>query len=660
MDTNDVRKEMQKRVDLLNEASRAYYKENRELMTNFEYDRLYDELEALEKAAGFSLASSPTHNVGYAVAEELPKERHPEKMLSLDKTKSVEELAAFLGDKEGLLSWKMDGLTIVLTFDGGRLVKAVTRGNGEIGEVVTANARTFVNVPVTIPFKGHLVVRGEAFITYSDFEEVNRRIPEASARYKNPRNLCSGSVRQLDSAVTADRKVHFNAFTLNSVQGEDAPVFTLRSQQMAWLAEQGFEVVYYKKVRAADIPAAVNWFAAAILTNDTPSDGLVITFDDIAYGRSLGVTAKFPRDSLAFKWQDETAETVLRRIEWSPSRTGLINPVAVFDPVELEGSTVSRASVHNLSVMKDLKLGIGDRISVYKANMIIPQIAEDITASGRIDVPQTCPACGGRVEVRRDVDTEELYCLNPACPAKRIKSFALFVSRQALDIEGLSESTLEKLIGRGFVRSYADLFRLDQHKEEIVTMEGLGEKSFANLQRSIDRARTTTCDRLLCGLGIPGIGTANARNISRFCGGRWDRICSLRTEELKEIEGVGEVLAESFTGWFADEQHRRQMEDLLPELTLTAPAETEEQILKGMTFVITGSLEHFANREQLKERLQALGARVSGSVSGRTDYLINNDIQAGSAKNKKAKAEGVPIISEEALLERFPAIKGEE
>lgn len=659
-DINEVKKKMQELVDFLNDASRAYYKENREVVTNFEFDRKYDELAALEEETGIILSGSPTQNVGYEVANDLPKERHPEKMLSLDKTKSIDELKDFLGDKEGLLSWKMDGLTVVLTFEDGRLSKAVTRGNGEIGEVITANARTFVNVPVSIPFKGRLVIRGEAFITYSDFEEVNRKLPEASARYKNPRNLCSGSVRQLDSSITAERKVHFNAFTLNNIEGEDAPDFKFRREQMEWLSDQGFETVYYKMVTKDTLDDAVAWFAEAILTSDMPSDGLVITFDDIAYGKSLGQTAKFPKDSLAFKWQDETAETTLEEIEWSPSRTGLINPIAVFDPVELEGTTVSRASVHNVSVMKDLGLGIGDRITVYKANMIIPQIADDLTKSGDIRLPDKCPACGGEVRLKNDAGTEELYCINKECPAKKIKSFALFVSRPALNIEGLSESTLEKLLARGYVKEYADLFRLERYRDEIVAMDGFGEKSFENLQKSIENARKTTCSRLLCGLGIPGIGPANARNISSYCGEDWEKIQSLETEELQQIEGVGDVLAESFAGWFKNEKNSRIIAELLPELEFSSAGTGEEQILSGMTFVITGTLEHFENRDQLKERLQTLGAKVAGSVSSKTSWLINNDVDSGSSKNKKAKKEGVPIISEDELLERFPEIKGGE
>ncbi len=656
----DVKREMQRRIDVLNEASRAYYKENREVMTNFEYDKLYDELEELEKTSGIVLVGSPTQNVGYEVASDLPKEKHPQKMLSLDKTKEVDELMAWLGDRSGMLSWKLDGLTVVLTFEGGKLSKAVTRGNGELGEVITANARTFVNVPMTIPFKGRLVIRGEAYITYSDFEEINRKIPEASARYKNPRNLCSGSVRQLNSAITAERKVHFNAFTLTEAEGEGAPEYSLHSQQLQWLAQQGFEVVYYKMVTAKDIPAAVEWFSKEIFTYNIPSDGLVITFDDIAYGKSLGTTAKFPKDALAFKWQDETALTHLRKIQWSPSRTGLINPIAVFDPVELEGTTVSRASVHNISVMKDLKLGIGDEISVYKANMIIPQIAEDLTASGYIPLPEACPACGGSVEVRKDAGTEELYCLNEHCPAKEIKSFALFVSRVGLNIEGLSEATLEKFVGQGFIGEFADIFQLERYKDQIIAMEGMGEKSFANLQASINKARTTTCQRLLCAIGITGIGPANARNISRFYGNSWKKIQALTKDELLSIEGVGDVLAAAFEGWFQDENHKKQMADLLEQLSFEEVSATQEDAaLSGMTFVITGSLQHFENRDRLKERLQTLGAAVAGSVSKKTSYLINNDIESTSSKNKKARQEGVAIISEKELLEKFPQIKEE-
>lgn len=645
----DKRKEIQEKVDLLNRAAKAYYQENREIMSNFEYDRLYDELARLEKETGIVLASSPTVNVGYEVQNDLPKERHPSPMLSLDKTKEPEELAGWLGAQKGVLSWKIDGLTVVLTYRDGELFKAVTRGNGEVGEVVTPNARVFKNIPLTIPFKGELILRGEACIRYSDFERINETIDDVDARYKNPRNLCSGSVRQLDNRVTARRDVRFYAFALVSAQGLEMET---RSRQFAWLSQQGFEVVEYKLVDQSNLRQEIEWFSERVEQNDVPSDGLVLIFDDIAYGASLGSTSKFPRDSIAFKWEDETRETVLKEIEWSASRTGLINPVAIFEPVELEGTTVSRASVHNVSILKELRLGIGDRIAVYKANMIIPQIAENLTKSGNLDIPNICPVCGERAEIKRDNDVEVLYCTNPDCLAKQIKSLTHFVSRNAMDIEGLSEATLEKLVARGYIKELADLFRLKRFRNEITTMEGFGQKSFENLMKALDKARKTTPARLLYSLGIPGIGAANAKVIARAYKNDWNRMRAAEEEDLVEIDGIGEVMAAAFAAFFREEKNRVIVEDLLSELELDESfEETGQRRLEGKTFVITGSLSHYENRDALKAVIEAEGGKAAGSVSKKTDYLINNDPQSGSSKNKKAKELEIPIITEEAFLE---------
>jgi len=649
----------------LREASRAYYQEDTEIMSNLEYDRLYDELLALEKETGIVMADSPTVTVGYEAQDSLPKERHESPMLSLDKTKSPEDLSAFAGTHEILLSWKLDGLTVVLTYRDGTLVKAVTRGNGEIGEVVTNNARVFQNIPLRISYRGELVIRGEAIITYPEFERINEEISDAEARYKNPRNLCSGSVRQLNNEITAQRHVRFYAFALVRAEGIDFE--NSRSAQMEWLAAQGFETVEYKKVTASQVPETVAYFAEKIQHYEIPSDGLVAIYEDISYGQSLGRTAKFPRDSIAFKWQDETRETRLVGIEWSPSRTGLINPVALFEPVELEGSTVSRASVHNVSIVKALKLGIGDRITVYKANMIIPQIAENLTGSGTIEIPGFCPACGGPTEIRRngeretkrntkdaspeDDAVETLYCTNERCSAKKIKLYTLFVSRDALNIEGLSEATLEKLIGRGFLYTFADIFHLSDHRDEIVEMEGFGEKSCENMTRNIEKARSTTLPRLLYGLGIPNIGVANAKLICRFFDYDLARIRAASVEELSQIEGLGDVIAASVVDYFADAQNQETLERLLTELQIERePAGGAAQILAGKTFVVTGSVEQFANRNELKAFIEERGGKVTGSVTKKTDYLINNDTTSSSAKNRKAKELGIPILSEEDFL----------
>lgn len=639
---------MKELVSLLNKASRAYYQEAQEIMSNYEYDRLYDELKELEDELGITLSNSPTVNVGYEVVSELPKERHESPMLSLDKTKEVEELKNFVGDQKVLMSWKMDGLTVVLTYRDGKLYKAVTRGNGEVGEVITNNAKVFKNVPVQIAYQGELILRGEAVIGYKDFEKINQEIEDVDARYKNPRNLCSGSVRQLNNQITAKRNVMFYAFTL--VQADGVDFQNSRACQMEWLKSQGFTTVEYYMVTRDTVEDEVAKFSSKISENDFPSDGLVLTYDDIAYGRSLGRTAKFPRDSFAFKWQDEIRETVLREIEWSPSRTGLINPVAIFDPVELEGTTVSRASVHNISIMEELELGIGDRIEVYKANMIIPQIAENLTRSGVKDIPCKCPVCQGETKIRQVGNAKALYCMNPECQAKHVKSFALFVSRDALNIEGLSEATLEKFISRGYIHTFADIFHLDQYKEEIQKMEGFGEKSYKKLTESIEKARTTTLPRVIYSLGIAGIGLANAKVICRELKYDVESLLKVSEEELNEIQGVGEVLAKAFVGYFADAKHVENFRRLLNELTIPEETVTKQQIFEGVNFVITGSVKHFANRGEVKELIESLGGKVTGSVTSKTNYLINNDVTSTSSKNKKANELGIPIISEETFL----------
>ena len=640
---------MKELVSLLNKASRAYYQEAQEIMSNYEYDRLYDELKELEDELGITLSNSPTVNVGYEVVSELPKERHESPMLSLDKTKEVEELKNFVGDQEVLISWKMDGLTVVLTYRDGKLYKAVTRGNGEVGEVITNNAKVFKNVPVQIAYQGELILRGEAVIGYKDFEKINQEIEDVDARYKNPRNLCSGSVRQLNNQITAKRNVMFYAFTL--VQADGVDFQNSRACQMEWLKSQGFTTVEYYMVTRDTVEDEVAKFSSKISENDFPSDGLVLTYDDIAYGRSLGRTAKFPRDSFAFKWQDEIRETVLREIEWSPSRTGLINPVAIFDPVELEGTTVSRASVHNISIMEELELGIGDRIEVYKANMIIPQIAENLTRSGVKDIPCKCPVCQGETKIRQVGNAKALYCMNPECQAKHVKSFALFVSRDALNIEGLSEATLEKFISRGYIHTFADIFHLDQYKEKIQKMEGFGEKSYKKLTESIEKARTTTLPRVIYSLGIAGIGLANAKVICRELKYDVESLLKVSEEELNEIQGVGEVLAKAFVGYFADAKHVENFRRLLNELTIPEETVTKQQIFEGVNFVITGSVKHFANRGEVKELIESMGGKVTGSVKSKTNYLINNDVTSTSSKNKKANELGIPIISEETFLE---------
>lgn len=653
----DKKKRMEELVELLNRASRAYYAEDREIMSDHEYDALYDELHALEAETGVTLANSPTIHVGYEAVDSLPKERHERPMLSLDKTKDVEQLRAFIGQNRTLLSWKMDGLTVVLTYTDGELAKAVTRGNGIIGEVVTNNAKTFVNIPLRIPFRGNLVIRGEAIITYPDFNRINEEIGDADAQYKNPRNLCSGSVRQLNNQITAERKVHLYVFSLVSAAGSEergipAPDFhNSREQQFLWLQRQGFQTVEYRVVTADTLDDAMHYFSEKVKTNEFPSDGLVALYDDIAYGDSLGTTAKFPRNAYAFKWADEKAVTHLKEIEWSPSRTGLLNPVAVFDPVELEGTTVSRASVHNVSIMKQLGLGIGDEIEVYKANMIIPQIADNLTRSGNVQVPDHCPACGGRTEIHRENDVETLYCMNPDCPAKAINAWCHYVEREAMNMDGISEATLEDFMAHGMIHSFADLYRLDAHRTEITAMDGYGEKSWQKIQDGIQRSRHTTVSRFLYAIGIPNIGVATAKLIAKAFDEDLDAIRHAGMEQLSEIEGIGNVIASAFVDWWKNPKNSAAVDEILPYLTFEKEYDHPgEQKFAGKTFVITGSLRHFANRNELKELIEKQGGKVAGSVSSRTSYLINNDVTSSSTKNRTAQKLGVPIITEDEFL----------
>lgn len=641
---------MKELVKTLNHAAMVYYQGQDEIMSNLEYDRLYDELVSLEKESGVVLAKSPTQKVGYEVLSELPKERHLSQMLSLDKTKETAELAEWLGNQEGLLSWKLDGLTVVLTYENGELIKAVTRGNGQIGEVITNNAKVFQNIPLKIPCREQVVLRGEAVIPYSEFRRINKELPEEE-QYKNPRNLCSGTVRQLNNEITAKRNVKFFAFSLVTANGVD--FHNSQEQKYLFLKEQGFEVVEYERVTAENITDVVGVFSQKIATNDFPSDGLVLLFDDIAYGESLGATAKFPRNAIAFKWADEIAETTLQEIEWSASRTGLINPVAIFDPVELEGTTVSRASVHNLSIVKQLELGIGDTIQVYKANMIIPQIAENLTRSGNLEPAKVCPVCQEPTKIHKDNGVEVLFCENKECLAKKLKSISLFVSRDAMNIDGMSEATIEKLLAKGLVHQLGDLFRIQEHKEEILSMDGFWEKSYEKLWEAVQTAKKTTPARFLYSLGIPNIGASNAKLICRSFAQDFERVRHATEEELVEVDGVGSVIAKAFVAFFQDEQNNRTIDDLLSVITLEKEEENSVSDMEGIQFVITGSLNHFTNRNEMKALIESRGGKVTGSVTGKTSYLINNDNTSNSSKNKKAKELNIPVLTEEEFMSMF-------
>ncbi|NLI90322.1 MAG: NAD-dependent DNA ligase LigA [Epulopiscium sp.] len=641
-------KRIQELVPILAEAARIYEQEDREIMPNHEYDKLYDELKWLEEETGVILANSVTQKVGYEVLSDLPKVRHSQSILSLDKTKEVSRLESFLDNDQGLLSWKLDGITLVITYNEGRLVQAITRGNGIIGEDVTSNARTFANLPLGINYKGQVTIRGEAIITYSEFERINKELPD-DEKYKNPRNLCSGSVRQLDSKITAQRNIRFYAFTLVE-GGLDTDS---KEEQIKWLDDQGFEVVEYKMVNAHTVADSVEWFANNITKRDFASDGLVVTLDSISKSDSLGATAKFPRHSIAFKWEDEIKETKLIKIKWNTSRTGAINPIAIFEPVELEGTTVARASVHNVSIVQNLKLGEGDTIQVYKANMIIPQIADNITKSNNIEIPKECPVCTGETRIEVVKDAKVLYCSNPNCQAKRAKAFVHFVGRDAMDIQGFSEASIEKFIGNNFINDFVDLYYLDNHKEEIISLDGFGEKSYNNIIDSVEASRKTDLANFLYALGIERVGISNARLICNHFNYNINDIMDAKEEDLVAIDGIGPIIAHSIYSYFKLEDNRELVNRLMKEIEFDIPniQEIEESSIAGKTFVVTGKVSIFKNRRELSQRIEELGGKVVGSVSGNTDYLINNDVDSTSSKNRRAKELEIPIISEEEFMD---------
>lgn len=641
-------KRMQELVPLLSSAARIYEQEDREIMSNQEYDKLYDELAKIEQETGVVLAGSVTHKVGYEVLSSLPKVRHSQRILSLDKTKEPSKLSSFLGDHKGLLSWKLDGLTIVLTYENGELTQALTRGNGEIGEDITSNAKTFVNLPLKIEYKSPVTIRGEAIITYSEFEKINEHLPDEE-KYKNPRNLCSGSVRQLNSKITAERNVHFYAFTIvNGGIETDS-----KREQLNWLNDQGFEVVEYKSVTSQTVEDNVKWFSENITKRDFASDGLVLTLDSISYSTLLGETAKFPRHSIAFKWEDEVKETKLLRVEWNTSRTGLINPVAIFEPVELEGTTVTRASVHNLSILEELELGIGDKVKIYKANMIIPQIAENLTRSNDIEIPTNCLVCNGETQIRAIKDAKALYCTNANCEAQRLQAFVHFVGRDAMNIQGFSEASIEKFLNEGFIYDFVSLYYLKEHEDKIKILPGFGQKSYENIINSIETSRKVELPNFIYALGIQQVGLSNAKLICNYFEYDIERIMKANEEDFMCIAGIGPIIAHNINSYFKLEENRDLVNKLIKEMIFNIPSRQslENSPIQGKTFVVTGEVTHFKNRKDLGAKIEELGGKVVGSVSSKTDYLINNDIESTSSKNKKAKELGVPIINEEEFLE---------
>jgi len=638
-------------TNILDKAAKAYYQNDKEIMSNKEYDDLYDELLKLEEETGITISGSVTKKVGYEIISELQKEKHSLRMLSLDKTKEVSKLKSFVEKNKGILSWKLDGLTIVLTYNNGKLEKAVTRGNGEIGEVITNNAKVFKNIPINIPYKGNLIIRGEAVIKYSDFNKINEKL-EGQEQYKNPRNLCSGTVRQLNNEITAKRNVNFFAFQL--VNSGEIDFKDSKKEQLKWLDNQGFEVVEHSLVTSENIEQMVSEYERKISLNDFGSDGLVLTYDKISYSEELGTTSKFPRDSIAFKWTDEIKETKLIEIEWSASRTGLINPVAIFEPVELEGTTVSRASLHNISIMEELHLGIGDDIKVYKANMIIPQVAENITKSDNIQIPKHCPVCGGETEIKKQKDVKSLYCKNDNCSAKLLKAFSHFVGRNAMNIEGLSEATLDKFIENDFISEFCDIYIIQNHKDKIINMEGFGEKSYTKLIDSIEKSKQVDLANFIFGLGIQNVGLSNAKLLCKYYNNDFEKIKQVETDKMLNIEGIGEIIAEAIYFYFSNEHNKEIIKNLLEYITFNEKNENQlEQILENISFVITGKLNIFSNRDGLKQRIEALGGKVIAAVSKNTNYLINNDNESNSSKNKKAKELEIPILTEQLFIDKW-------
>lgn len=656
-------------VDLLNKASSAYYNEDTEIMSNFEYDAYYDELCQLEEKEGIVLENSPTQKAGFEVVSNLQTAKHEFPALSLDKTKSRVSLIPWLNGKEGVLSWKMDGLTVVATYNNGKLISAVTRGNGYVGEIVTHNAKHFKGLPRTISFKKKLIVRGEAVMSYKDFETINNEIPNIESKYKNARNLASATVRLLDANKSAQRPISLFVFDLvfrEGNNGENA-LPKLKSEQFKWLETLGFNVVEYKVVSGETIVKEIENFENKLLQNPFPSDGLVLIFNDDEYGKSLGMTGKFPRNGIAFKWKDETVSTKITDIEWSASRTGLLNPVAIFEPVEIEGTTVSRASVHNVSIAESLQLGIGSTVEVLKANKIIPQIAKTTKSTGKTFVPDICPICGHKTQIRENDGIKTLYCTNPECSAKHVGKYVHFCARDCMNILGMSEATVSKFIECGIIKEYADFFRFDKHPE-IKTMEGFGEKSFQKMISSSEEAlNKADFVHIIHSFGIPNVGLGQAKLLKKaveqwsyemypeFEMTYFDCLARMsETFDFETIDGFGQIIAKSLLNWI-DKNMVKDTEvmnfiTLVPALWIPKKEEKKASAIAGKTFVITGSVNHYKNRDALKEFIESLGGKTSGSVSAKTDFLINNDVTSTSGKNKKAKELGVKIISEDEFI----------
>lgn len=651
----DKIKRIKELVDILHKASTAYYRDDNPIMSDKQYDDLYDELESLEKETGTIYSNSPTQNVGSEVVSELDKVKHTHPMLSLEKTKSVDDLIKVYNNKNSILSLKMDGLTICLTYDNGVLTKAETRGDGHVGELVTHNAKVFDNIPLTINIKEHYEIEGEAIITYDDFEKINQPLPP-DKKYKNPRNLAAGSVRQLDSNIASQRHLKFIAW---KVPGEDysmisgfnkakslgftiVPYVYLWSDQINKLDDEDLRDIFEQQIQ--ELKNVAN-------TLGYPIDGLVLTYDDIQYGKSLGMTGHHPKHSIAYKFYEDEEVSRLRNVEWSMGKTGQLTPVAIFDSVEIEGTTVNRASLHNVSIFKELHLGIGDEITVYKANAIIPQIRENLTKSGTIEAPSLCPVCGFPTEIQKDNDSEVLICTNPCCKTKLIKRLTHFVSRKGMDIDGLSEETLTKFVEWGWIKDLCDVYNLTPHYPELERMSGFGARSVKKMQDAIENSKSVELDHFIAALSIPGVGTSQAKELAKKFK-TWEAFenAGCGSFDFSKLDNFGEVANKKIHNWFDIIYQEDHIPQLVRNLQFINPNTEEDNRLSGMTFVITGSLTHFANRDELKKELESHGAKVVGTISNKTSYLINNDINSTSSKNLKAIKLGIPIITENDLV----------
>lgn len=649
----------------LNQYRDSYYNNSVSEISDYEYDKLFDELKRLEEETNIVMANSPTHTVGYEVKSKLEKVKHSHPMLSLDKTKSVDELKKFAGSQDCLLTCKMDGLTVLLTYENGKLIQAETRGNGEIGEDITHNAKVFENIPLYIDYLGYLEVEGEAIITYSDFEKINSRLPE-DEKYKNPRNLATGSVRQLDNSIAAKRYVKFIVWKVQKIEDEIENNNSFL-HRLLFAKQLGFDVVplltYSNNTSdKEDCEEMIENLRKYAANKGFPIDGLVMTYNDILYGESLGVTDHHPKHSLAFKFYDDIYPTKLLDVEFTMGKTGILTPTAIFEPVEIDGTIVERASLHNLSIMNNLGITHkGQVVNVYKANAVIPQIDSveednvEVTDNNIIIPAENCPICGADTKIVKDNNSEILVCSNPDCKGKFLGKLSHFVSKNAINIDGLSEQTLQKFIELGWVSNFQDIYRLINHNKDMAVLDGFGKRSTNKLITAIENSRKTTLDRFIYALSIPLIGRSTSKDIAKYCNNDINVFMKVMIENkahdfINSIDGFGDVMYKSLYDWW--NEYCLSFFELSKEFYFETTNENNNSSvdLLGKVFVITGGLNHYKNRDELIRTIEQLGGKVSGTVSKKTSYLINNDTKSKSGKNKKAIDLGIQIISEDEFI----------